>query len=266
MAIDALNLGKLSVGPPYFNSVFIPLMVPLLMILPLGSAANWKRAGLMDLCKKLRWDFVAAVAIGVAVPLLMGTFIPSSALGIAVAAWLIIAVVRQILAWPHMRDIPLWFWGMQTAHLGMAIFVIGVTLIKGYELERDVRMGQGDTVTLAGTTFRLVGVEKVPGPNYNAMRGTVTFSQNGVVEGQLFPEKRVYFSSTMPMTEAAIHSSIDRDLYVSLGEPLPDGAWSLRVYYKPFVNWIWAGCLLMALGGALAASDKRYRVNTGRKA
>jgi len=266
MAIDALNLGKLSVGPPYFNSVFIPLMVPLLMILPLGSAANWKRAGLMDLCKKLRWDFVAAVAIGVAVPLLMGTFIPSSALGIAVAAWLIIAVVRQILAWPHMRDIPLWFWGMQTAHLGMAIFVIGVTLIKGYELERDVRMGQGDTVTLAGTTFRLVGVEKVPGPNYNAMRGTVTFSQNGVVEGQLFPEKRVYFSSTMPMTEAAIHSSIDRDLYVSLGEPLPDGAWSLRVYYKPFVNWIWAGCLLMALGGTLAAADKRYRVNTGRKA
>ncbi len=145
------------------------------------------------------------------------------------------------------------------------MFVIGVTLIKGYELERDVRMGPGETITLAGTTFRLIGVEPVPGPNYNAMRGTLTYSRNGEIQGKLEPEKRTYFSSPMPMTEAAIHSSVDRDLYVSLGEPLDNGAWSVRVYYKPFVNWIWGGCVLMALGGLLAASDRRYRVRSSKE-
>src|SRR5487761_2768939 len=265
MAVDALNLGKLSVGPPYFNSVFIPIMILLLVLLPVGSIAHWKRSELKQVFKTVRVDLVIAVLVGVLVPILMGGFSPLSALGIAVATWVALGVVRQVWSWRKVPTIPLWFWGMQTAHLGLAVFVVGVTLIKGYELERDVRMGPGETITLAGTTFRLIGVEPVSGPNYDAMRGTLTFSRNGKIEGRLEPEKRTYFSSPMPMTEAAIHSSLDRDLYVSLGEPLDNGAWSVRVYYKPFVNWIWGGCVLMALGGLLAASDRRYRVRSSKE-
>ncbi|WP_297461567.1 heme lyase CcmF/NrfE family subunit [Ferrovum sp.] len=260
MVIDALGMGKLSVGPPYFNTVFVPLMIPLLLILPIGTLAHWKRANLKDILREVRPDMVIALVVGIGVPFLMGAFSLLSALGITTAAWLATSIVRQVWSWRQLKTIPRWFIGMQTAHFGMAVFVVGVTLIKGYEIERDVRMGPGDTLTLKGTTFRLVGVEPVSGPNYSALRGAVTYSENGKVEGLLEPEKRTYFSSPMPMTEAAIHSTISRDLYVSLGEPLDNGAWSVRIYYKPFVNWIWAGCILMALGGAVAASDRRYRV------
>ncbi len=264
MLIDALNLGKLSVGPPYFNTVFVPLMIPLLLILPLGTLAHWKKASLGALLRSLRIELVLALLAGALVPIWMGGFTPLAGLGIAIAVWLAAAVVRQVWAWRKAGKIPLWFWGMQTAHLGLAVFVVGVTLIKGYELERDVRMAAGDTLTLAGTTFQFKGVEQVPGPNYTAQRGTVTYSENGQILGLLEPEKRNYFSSPMPMTEAAIHSTVGRDLYVSLGEPLGQGAWSVRIYYKPFVNWIWAGCVLMALGGVLAASDRRYRVRSSK--
>jgi cytochrome c-type biogenesis protein CcmF len=260
MVIDALGMGKLSVGPPYFDTVFVPLMIPLLVILPLGTMAHWKRASLRELLRATRLDMVLALVAGMVVPVVMGAFSLLAALGIATAAWLAIGVTRQVWAWRKLKTIPRWFIGMQLAHFGMAVFVVGVTLIKGYEIERDVRMGPGDTLTLKGTTFRLVGVEPVPGPNYSALRGMVTYGDNGTVEGVLEPEKRNYFSSPMPMTEAAIHSTLTRDLYVSLGEPLDNGAWSVRVYYKPFVNWIWAGCVLMALGGAVAASDRRYRL------
>jgi cytochrome c-type biogenesis protein CcmF len=153
---------------------------------------------------------------------------------------------------------------MHLAHVGIAVFVIGVTLVKGYEVEKDVRMAIGDTVALGGYTVRLLGVRQVPGPNYVAQRGDIELSKGGQVLRSLNPEKRNYLSSQMPMTETAIDSGLTRDLYVSLGEPLdPTGlVWSVRVYYKPFVIWIWGGCLLMALGGALAASDRRYRLKS----
>lgn len=266
MVIDALGMGKLSVGPPYFDTVFVPLMIPLLLIMPLGTLAHWKRASLGELLRSTRLDMVLSLVAGIVVPFLMGAFSPLAALGITTAAWLAIGVFRQVWSWRKLKTIPRWFIGMQLAHFGMAVFVVGVTLIKGYEIERDVRMGPGDTLTLKGTTFRLVGVEPVPGPNYSALRGMVTYGEHGTVEGVLEPEKRNYFSSPMPMTEAAIHSTLSRDLYVSLGEPLDNGAWSVRVYYKPFVNWIWGGCVLMALGGAVAASDRRYRVKASQEA
>ncbi len=262
MLVDALNLGKLSVGPPYFNTVFVPLMIPLLLILPLGTLSHWKRSRVSQLLGSVRLDAVIALTCGVAVPVLMGGFTALSGLGIAVATWVALGVARQLWAWRRVPTIPFWFWGMQLAHLGVAVFVVGVTLVKGFELERDVRMGAGDTLTLSGTTFRLLGVEQEPGHNYVAVRGAFTYSQNGQVQGRLEPEKRSYFSTPMPTTEAAIHSTLTKDLYVSLGEPLNDGTWSVRVYYKPFVNWIWAGCVLMALGGVIAASDKRYRVRS----
>jgi cytochrome c-type biogenesis protein CcmF len=149
---------------------------------------------------------------------------------------------------------------MQLAHLGIAVFIIGVTLVRGFEVEKDLRMGIGDTTTIAGYTFRFDGVVESQGPNYVAERGYVQVSRDGRDIELMHPEKRVYTVQTMPMTEAAIDTGLTRDLYVSLGEPLDGGAWSVRIYYKPFVDWIWGGCLLMALGGLLAITDRRYRL------
>lgn len=165
---------------------------------------------------------------------------------------------------------PLSFWGMHLAHCGIAVFVVGATMVSAYQTERDVRMAPGDTLTVSGYTFRLLGVSEVPGPNYIAQRGEVELSRDGEVLRSLYPEKRKYLSSTMPMTEAAIDASLTGDIYVALGEAL-DGAgtqaaWSLRVYHKPFVDWIWGGCLLMGLGGILAAADRRYRLGKARSA
>jgi cytochrome c-type biogenesis protein CcmF len=153
------------------------------------------------------------------------------------------------------------FWGMQMAHFGIAVFVIGVAMVGGYQEEKDVRMEPGDTVSVGGYGFRLMGVKEAPGPNYRASVGSVELSKGGRVLMTMHPEKRNYFSSQMPMTEAAIDAGFTRDVYVSLGEPLDKmGAWSVRVYYKPFVDWIWGGCLLMGLGGFIAMLDRRYRL------
>ena len=148
---------------------------------------------------------------------------------------------------------------MLCAHLGVAVFVVGVTLVKGYESEQDANMKPGDTVELAGFSFRLDEVSDVQGPNYVAARASVTVSRKSAVVAVMHPERRVYKVQNMPMTEAAINTGFARDLYVSLGDPLGANAWLVRVQHKPFIDWIWGGCLIMALGGLLAASDRRYR-------
>jgi len=149
---------------------------------------------------------------------------------------------------------------MLLAHFGVGVFIIGVTFVRGYEVERDVRMNVGDTVTAGGYQFRLDGLKDVEGPNYSATRGIVSVTRNDKPVAILHPEKRFFHVQQMPMTEAAIDTGLTRDLYVSLGEPLPDGAWVVRVYHKPFVDWIWGGAFLMALGGILAVTDRRYRL------
>ena len=264
LIIDALGLGKLSVGPPYFNSVFVPIMVPLLFLVAVGPLARWKQLDVRELVQRLRIAAVLAILAGAGLPWLMGGWTPLVGLGMLLAVWIIASTVFQIReraksGWP-----PRSFLGMHVAHIGVAVFIIGVTLVKGYEVERDVRMAVGDTVSLGGYTFRLLGVTEVPGPNYRAQRGDIEVSKDARVMRHLYPEKRSYFSSTMPMTETAIDTGLTRDVYVSLGEPLDgnvaNSAWSVRLYYKPFVDWIWVGCLVMALGGALAASDRRYRL------
>jgi cytochrome c-type biogenesis protein CcmF len=262
LLIDALGMGKLSVGPPYFNAVFVPIMLPLLFLIALGPLARWKHADARDMAQRLALSAVIAVAAGIGLPFLVGEWSPLVALGLLLAVWIIASTAFQIRerlrsGWP-----PRSFWGMHIAHLGMAVFVIGVTMVKGYEVEKDVRMAMGDTVAMGGYAFRLDSVRQVQGPNYTAMRGDVALLKDGVELRHLHPEKRNYFSSQMPMTETAIDTGLTRDLYVSLGEALdPQGsAWSVRVYYKPFVMWIWGGCLLMALGGGIAAADRRYRL------
>ena len=159
-----------------------------------------------------------------------------------------------------LRAVPGAYYGMILAHLGVAVFIFGVTISRGYETESDVKMNIGDTTELAGFTFKLNGISGVTGPNYNAARATVEVSKGAARVSVLQPEKRLYTVQNMPMTEAAIDAGFLRHLYVSLGEEVEARAWTLRIYHKPLISWIWAGCLLMALGGAFAALDRRYRV------
>ncbi len=267
--LDALNAGKISVGPPYFDAVFGPLMLPCVFLMGVGPLARWKDADPKQLARELAWCLVAAVAAGAAIPLLMGEFGHWVFLGCTSAMFVFFAVIQtfrhQIRNQPgnivaRLLRQPRAFWGMQLAHVGVAVFIIGVALVKGYQSERDVRMYVGETVTVAGYTFTFNGVETVRGPNYTADRGDFTLSVNGKELQHLYPEKRKYYSSnSMPMTESAIRHSITGDVYVSLGTPTNDGGWVVRAYYKPYVTWIWWGCIIMAAAGLWAASDRRYR-------
>ena len=264
LIIDALGLGKISVGPPYFEAVFVPLMVPLLFLMGLGPMARWKAASAADLSRRLRLAGGLALAAGIVLPLLLGNWTPLIGLGLLLAVWIAAATATDIRLRLKSGKPPRAFWGMHLAHIGVAVFVIGVTLVKGYETEKDVRMAPGDTVTVGGYSVRLLGVKAAMGPNYQAMVGELELSRDDRMLRKMNPEKRKYFSSEMPMTEAAIDTGMFRDVYISLGEPVGEkdgsGAWSVRVHHKPFVDWIWVGCLLMALGGLVAASDRRYRL------
>ena len=275
LLIDALGLGKLSVGPPYFDAVFAPLMVPVLFLIGVGPFARWKQASPAELARVLRWAFVGAVILGVALPFALGQWKPMVALSLLLAAWIVLTILldlgRRIRSrhegespFAALARLPASVLGMHLAHTGVAVFVIGVAAVNGYQQEKDVKMDIGDTVTLAGYTFQFKGLRQEKGPNYTAMVGEIDLIRDGRVVRTLHPEKRIYPTSGMPMTEAAIDVGFLRDIYVSLGEPIDKarvgGAWVVRVYFKPFVDWIWGGCLLMALGGLLAISDRRYRV------
>jgi cytochrome c-type biogenesis protein CcmF len=270
--LDALGLGKISVGPPYFEAVFVPLMTPAIFLMGVGPLAKWKQAQLPELAARLKWAFVIALVTALLLPFTLGKWTPMIAFGLLLSLWVAIAGfvnLKQRVALlrassgrsfgSQLTAIPRGYYGMLLAHLGIAVFITGVTLVKGYEVEKDVRMQQGDTVEVGGYTFRLDGLSEVAGPNYDATRGAISVSKGGKQVRTMFPEKRFYRVQQMPMTEAAIDTGLTRDLYVSLGEPLEGGAWVVRIYHKPFVDWIWGGAFLMALGGILAISDKRYR-------
>ena len=271
--LDALGLGKISVGPPYFEAVFVPLMTPAIFLMGVGPIAKWKQAQLPELAARLKWAFVIALVTALLLPFTLGKWTPMIAFGLLLALWVAIASfvnLRQRIKQSRAASgrslvsqlgaIPRGYYGMLLAHLGVAVFITGVTLVKGYETEKDVRMQLGDTVEIGGYAFQLDGLSQAPGPNYEATRGTVTVSKGGKKVRTMFPEKRFYLVQQMPMTEAAIDTGLTRDLYVSLGEPVDGGAWVVRIYHKPFVDWIWGGALLMALGGILAIADKRYRL------
>jgi cytochrome c-type biogenesis protein CcmF len=265
LAMDALNLGKLSVGPPYFNSVFVPIVVPLFLLAAMGPSARWKSAELRDLLVRIRIPAMLACVGAVAIPLLVGKWTPGSALGAFCSVWLASAMLQNLRERLKGGLPSAAYWGMLIAHLGLAVSILGVAVVKHHETERDVRMEPGDTTQVGGYTFRFMGVHEVPGPNYRAAQGEVQVEKDGQVIRVLRPEKRNYFSSGQPMTDTAIDTGLFRDLYVSLGEPLEGNAWAVRVYYKPFVLWIWLGALIMAIGGVTAASDRRYRLAKQRE-
>ena len=272
LLIDALDQGKISVGPPYFNAVFVPLMLPLAALLGFAPLARWKGDEWRRLALKLRMPLavVALVSVGLAI----GT--PASwamAAGTGFALWIAAGAVlglRDRLRHRQgggslRRALGRGFTGMTLAHLGAAVFIAGVTWTTGAGVERDVRLAPGESAALAGYSFRFEGVSGRIGPNYRALRGTLHVSRDGGRGDEpvavLHPEKRTYISQAQPMTEAAVDAGFTRDLYVALGEPIgdTDGAWTMQLQYKPLVRWIWLGPIMMAIGGLLAASDRRYR-------
>lgn len=272
--LDALGLGKISVGPPYFDTVFAPLMTPALFLMGIGPIARWKNASLPELALRLRWAFGVSIATAIVLPLLLGHWTPMIGLGLFLAFWIVATTVNMVYQrlrgreqslMTRVRAIPRSWWGMVVAHLGIAVFTLGVTIVKGYESEIAVRMLPGDVAHLAGFDFTFDGVQETQGPNYLADRGQIRVSRKGAEYAVLIPEKRLYTVQNMPMTEAGISPGILHDVYASLGEPLADGAWSVRIYHKPMVEWVWGGCLLMGLGGLLAISDRRYRLQNRRK-
>ncbi|MCG6872233.1 MAG: heme lyase CcmF/NrfE family subunit [Gammaproteobacteria bacterium] len=264
LVIDALGLGKVSVGPPYFNSVFIPITAPLALVLGIGAMARWRKDSLARLLTPLRWLALAAVAGAVALAAsfydLRWEAIAGIALGLWVTASTGFGIWRRVAGHGGLARVPLAFWGMSTAHLGVGVFAVGIALTSTFSAEEDVGLDPGTSHQMAGYTFRFDGVRDASGPNYTARAGTVTAFLGDRQVAVMHPQKRVYRVQRNPMTEAAIDAGLFRDLYVALGDPLNDkGSWSLRLYYKPFVRWIWLGALFMAFGGILSACDRRYR-------
>jgi cytochrome c-type biogenesis protein CcmF len=263
LAIDALGAGKISVGAPYFGVMFAILLFPLVVSLPFGMFARFKRDTLPRIAKQLKWPLGAAVIAGIATALLAPEAGLLASIGVAGAAWLITAT----LAWPLKRlrgdgskaGFSVGETAMTMAHLGLGIFMIGISLTDATSTEKHLRMAPGDSFDIAGYTFVFDGIKDVQGPNFRAEEGTFTVLEDKQLLTTLQPQKRRYLRDGQVMTEAAIDPGLTRDLYVSLGEPLEGAAWAVRIYHKPFVRFIWLGALFMTFGGLLAATDKRYR-------
>jgi cytochrome c-type biogenesis protein CcmF len=266
LAIDALGLGKISVGPPYFNSVFIPLTAPLAALVGIGALTRWRQDSGKRLFARLQLSLLVSVVAGFALMLFAPFFAWGAVIALILAIWVLMSTLQWLLdrktagrsLLQAMENTPRSGWGMVCGHLGIAVFVVGVTLTSIYSEEKDVRLEPGQSYSLGGYDFIFHGAKRSQGPNYQAFRAEVDIEFQGKHIAHLNPEKRNY-KTGMPMTEAGIDDGLFRDLFVALGEPLgTDGAWSVRLYHKPFVRWVWLGGLFMALGGLLAASDRRY--------
>jgi cytochrome c-type biogenesis protein CcmF len=265
--LDAFELGRISVGPPYFNAVFVPLMLPLLIAAGIGATVRWKRDEGARLVALLRAPAVVAVLAAAALVALLfalhdaargTTGLLTAAVAAVAAAWAVVAAgLEPLRFWRETRRVPRAVLGMALAHLGVGVTALGITFVSALGVERDVALSVGAPVEVAGRTFEVTGFEDVRGPNYEGVRAQVLVTDPSGASQVLGPEKRTYTAGGMPMTEAAIDGGPLRDLYVALGEPLGGGAWAARVQVKPLVRWIWFGAILMALGGLLALSGGR---------
>ncbi len=271
LALDALGLGKISVGVPYFETVFVPLMAPVILLMGVGPMARWKSARAGEIAARLKWPALASVVAALSLPWLAGRWSPMIALGLLLAAWAFSSTAALLLQRLHSGAGRGWslapllrssrsFIGMVLAHAGVGVFIVGVTMVKGYEVERDVKMSIGDSIRVGPDRFVFKGIAEHPGPNFTAVRASLDVQPDRGAAFTMAPEKRLYRVQQMPMTEAAIDIGWTRDLYVSLGEPLDERTWTFRVYRKPFIDWIWGGAFLMALGGLVAICDRRYRL------
>lgn len=273
LILDALTGAKLSVGPPYFNAMFVPLMALLMATAAVGMLTRWKATPVRWLVRMLVPVLIASALVALAAAILYGRWRWAVAGAFLLTALMVLAGLRDIVdktrhaGWR--KGLPVLgrsYWGMHLAHLGFAVCALGAVLASVGSVERDLRMAAGASAEVGGYDFVFEGTTRLPGPNYVTDRGTVRVERDGREVAILHPEKRFYHVQRSTMTEAGIQAGFMRDLFVALGEPLDDGAWALRVQIKPFVRWIWLGALLMALGGLLAATDRRYRAAATRPA
>ncbi|UUY10630.1 heme lyase CcmF/NrfE family subunit [Pseudomonas sp. J452] len=267
LVLDALSGAKLSVGPPYFNALFVPLMALLMLVMAIGVLVRWKDTPVRWLLGMLAPVLLGSAALGGLATWLFGDFSWAVLAVFMLAAWVLLAGVRDLLdktrhkgLFKGILSLNSSYWGMQLAHLGIAVCAIGVVLVSQGSAERDLRLAPGESLELGGYRFVFEGAQHFEGPNFSSDKGTIRVLEDGEEVALLHPEKRLYTVQNMPMTEAGIDAGFTRDLYVALGEPLEDGAWAVRVHIKPYVRWIWFGGLMMGLGGLLAAFDPRYRV------
>jgi cytochrome c-type biogenesis protein CcmF len=268
LIMDALGAGKYSVGPPYFNAVFVPLMALLVPFMGLGPVSRWKRDSTRRWQSELAIPAVVAVLCGITLPLFNAEYNVWVALAVALSAWLVAGLLRDL--WYRLRSaaslaaglrrITPSYWGMFVAHLGFAACVTGIVATSQYNIEHDLKMSPGDVEEIAGYEFRFLELVPARGPNFVADEARFEVSRNGEVVALLAPQKRRYLASGQVMTEAAIDDGLMRDLFVAMGEPIgEDGAWAMRLHYKPMVRWMCLGAILMALGGFTTVVDKRYR-------
>jgi cytochrome c-type biogenesis protein CcmF len=267
---EAINgeANMVSVGPPYFNTIFLPLMALLAAFLTVGSISRWKKTSAAFLKDQLKKVAIASVALGVLLPLAItqevnfGIF-----LAVALAFWIVLGIARDIQTkisnkgslLQGLKSLSLSYYGMQLAHSGMAIIILGICLTSHYSVEEDVRLAPGESIVIRGYEFIFEGVTKQPGPNYEADAGLITVLKNGEDYLELRPEKRTYFATGAIQTEADIDVGLFRDLFAALGDPRGEGAWVVRIHLKPFVLWIWLGAFIMAAGSITAILDRRYR-------
>ncbi|MEE8532828.1 MAG: cytochrome c-type biogenesis CcmF C-terminal domain-containing protein, partial [Alphaproteobacteria bacterium] len=272
LILDALGGGRVSVGGPYFNATFGPLMVPLLLVTAVGPLMPWKRADLAGVLGRLKLAFAAAAAVALGSWALASGLSPWPVLGLGLAAWLFTGTLVELgerlklfrvpasASWKRARHMPRSAWGMSIAHSGLAIAVAGIVVAQAWRAESIVLMRPGDTVEVAGYGITFDGVREIAGPNYAAERGAFTVTRGGREVVRLFPEKRMYPVQQMPTTEAAIYTTWLADLYVVIGDADGAGGWSTRIYHNPLVPWMWIGALVMVLGGGVSLSDRRLRV------
>ncbi len=268
LLVDALGGGKISVGPPYFNAVFVPIMSLMAIGLGISVTVRWRDTPLDRIIKAIWKPALASILIGAVFPFIYGSgFNFSVFLGIAISLWILLTISLEFISkfkhadsiFTKLKQLSMSYYGMMLAHAGVAVVAIGITLVSVYSEERDIRMVAGDKVTVAGYEFEFKGVQKVQGANYTADRGQIIVRDGKNVISTLNPEKRHYSVKNNMMTEADIDQGFFRDLFVAMGEPLDGDAWAIRIHYKPFVRWLWYGGTLMALGGLVTVADKRYR-------
>ncbi len=267
LLLDAMSDTKLSVGPPYFNAMFLPLVGALMLALGVGVLVRWKSTPVKWLIGMLMPVLITSAVLGGLGSMLFGDFHWAVLAVCLLAGWVVSAGVRDILDKTRhkgllkgLRSLAPSYWGMQLAHFGLVVCALGVVLTSQQSDERDLRLAPGESLELGGYSFVFDGAKHFEGPNFTSDKGTIRVFDGDKQVATLHPEKRLYTVQQMPMTEAGIDAGFTRDLYVALGEPLDNGAWAVRVHIKPFVRWIWLGALMMSLGGVLSVSDKRYRV------
>jgi len=273
--MDALGMGKFSVGPPYFDAVFAPIMAIAVFLMGAGPFARWKQASVAEMAKHLGSWFAASVVFAVLITFAFDHWTAPIIGGLTLGVWSLLSSLAYLVTrvreseasgiWPKLRTTSRSTYGMLLAHAGIGIFILGVTLVKGYETSSEVLMHLDETAKVGNYTFRYLRSEEITGPNYKGIRVALEVTRNGANVTALYPEKRVYNVQTMNMTESAIDTGLFRDLYVALGEARVKDEWVVRIQIKPMVDWIWFGCLLMALGGVLAVTDRRYRLPAQRR-